>query len=153
LRVLQGDDDDQGDQDADPPGAPVRPGVLLFHRTAARYRCGAGAQLLLIGTLISGFEVGASLPPCGSTVTITASTPLMSSMAASASPLVSGSKRTPADSTRPPRCTQAWRTSSEGSCSTLAIRSVPASPSRTISAVTPAPQPVVRAARVEQLAV
>src|SRR6185369_5011025 len=114
LRVLQRDDRDQGDQDADRPGAPVRLVVLPVHpRRTITPR--AGAQLLLTGMLTSGFDVGVVLPPRGSVVTITMSTPFMSSITAAATPSEFGAKRTSADSTVLPRWTQACRTLSGGS--------------------------------------
>ena len=65
------------------------------------------------------------------------STPFMSSITAAATPSEFGAKRTSADSTVLPRWTQACRTLSGGSWWTLESRSIPVSPSRTISAVTP----------------
>jgi len=70
-------------------------------------------------------------------VTITVLTPFMPSIVAVAVPSELGTKSAFAETTCLPRCTHACRTLPAGSWCRLARRSVPVSPSRTISAVTP----------------
>ncbi len=104
--------------------------VLSWTATAAR------AQPLT-GRVTIGSEVGVSLPPCGSRVTITTSTPLMSSITVEALPSWSGTKSAGTASTSPSRWTQASSTRSSGNGSTFSSFSVPPRPSLTIATSIP----------------